>query len=64
MLRLWYKTKQNKILEENKLKQELKKITEEFGTVKIIKTKEVQTGQKKQAMVCFSKEREAQETIT
>ena len=37
---------------------------EEYETVKSIKIKEVQTGQKKQTMVCFSKEREAQETIT
>ena len=37
---------------------------EEYGTVKSIKIKEVQTGQKKHAMVCFSKEREAQEAIT
>ena len=37
---------------------------DEYGTVKSIKIKEVQTGQKKQAMVCFSKESEAQEAIT
>ena len=37
---------------------------EEYGTVKSIKIKEVQTGQKKQAMVCFLKERAAQEAIT
>ena len=36
----------------------------EYGTVKSIKIKEVQTAQKKQAMVCFSKERDAQEAIT
>ena len=37
---------------------------EKYGTIKRIKVKEVQTGQKKQAMVCFSKEREAQKAIT
>ena len=37
---------------------------EEYGTVKSIKIKEVQTGQKKQAMVCLSKESEIQEVIT
>ena len=37
---------------------------EKYGTIKRIKVKEVQTGQKKQAMVCFSKEREAQKDIT
>ena len=37
---------------------------EGYGTVKSIKIKEVQTGQKKQAMVCFLKERAAQEAIT
>ena len=37
---------------------------EEYGIVKSIKIKEAQTGQKKQAMVCYSKEREAQEAIT
>ena len=37
---------------------------EKYGTVKSIKIKQVQTGQKKEAMVCFSKEREAQKTIT
>ena len=37
---------------------------EKYGTIKRIKVKEVQTGQKKQAMVCFSKERQAQEAIT
>ena len=49
---------------ENLSPQELRKIMEEYGTVKIIKIKEVQTGQKKQAMVCFSKESEIQEVIT
>ena len=43
--------------------QELKRM-EEHGTVKSIKIKEVQTGQKTHAMVCFSREREAQEAIT
>ena len=37
---------------------------EKYGTIKRIKVKEVQTEQKKQAMVCFSKEREAQKAIT
>ena len=37
---------------------------DEYGTLKSIKIKEVQTGQKKQAMVCFSKESESQEAIT
>ena len=37
---------------------------EEYGTAKCIKIKEVQTGQKKQVMVCFSKESEGQEAIT
>ena len=37
---------------------------EKYGTIKRIKVKEVQTGQKKQAMVCFSNEREAQKAIT
>ena len=37
---------------------------EEYGIVKSIKIKELQTGQKKQVMVCFSKERETQEAIT
>ena len=44
---------------ENLSSKELKRIMEEYGTVKSIKIKEVQTGQKKQAMICFSKEREA-----
>ena len=35
----------------------------EYGTARITKIKEVQTGQKKQAMVCFSKQTEAQEAI-
>ena len=30
---------------------------EEYGTVKSIKIKEIQIGQKKQAMVCFSKKK-------
>ena len=37
---------------------------DEYGAVKSIKIKEVQTGQKKQAMVCFSKKSKAQEAIT
>ena len=37
---------------------------EEYGIVKNIKIKEIQTEQKKQAMVCFLKESEAQEAIT
>ena len=37
---------------------------EEYGTVKSIRIKEVEKGQKKQARVCFSKKREAQEAIT
>ena len=37
---------------------------EESGTIKSIKIKEIQTGQKKQAMVCFLKESETQEAIT
>ena len=37
---------------------------EEYGTVKSIKIKEIQIGQKKQAMVCFSKKSEAQEATT
>ena len=37
---------------------------EEYGTAKCVKIKEVQIGQKKQVMVCFSKESEAQEAIT
>ena len=49
---------------ENLNSEELKRIMEEYGTVKIIKIKEVQTRQKKRTMVCFSKEREAQEAIT
>ena len=40
---------------ENLNSEELKRMMEEYGTVKSIKIKEVQTGQKKQAMVCFSK---------
>ena len=36
---------------------------EEYGTVKSIKIKEVQTEPKTQAMVCFSKESEAEEAI-
>ena len=35
----------------------------EYETVRITKIKEVQTGQKKQAMVCFSKQTEAQDAI-
>ena len=49
---------------ENLNSEELKRIMEEYGTVKIIKIKEVQTGHKKQTMVFFSKERETQEAIT
>ena len=49
---------------ENLSSEELKRIMEEYGIVKSIKIKEAQTGQKKQAMVCYSKEREAQEAIT
>ena len=37
---------------------------QEYGIVKSIKIKELQIGQKKQVMVCFSKERETQEAIT
>ena len=44
---------------ENLNSQELRRIMEEYGPVKSIKIKEVQTGQKNQAMVCFSKESEA-----
>ena len=75
MLCLWYKRTQNKKIErklnifltykENLNTLELKSIIEEYdGTVKSIKIKEVQTKQKKQAMVCFSKESEAQKAIT
>ena len=49
---------------ENLNSEELKRIIEEYGTVKSIKIKEVQTEQKKQAMACFSKKREVQEAIT
>ena len=48
---------------ENLSSQELKRM-EEYRTVKSINIKEVQTGQKTHAMVCFSREREAQKTIT
>ena len=75
MLCLWYKRTQNKKIErklnifftykENLNTLELKSIIKEYdGTVKSIKIKEVQTKQKKQAMVCFSKEREIQKAIT
>ena len=75
MLCLWYKRTQNKKIErklnifltykENLNTLELKSIIKEYdGTVKSIKIKEVQTKQKKQAMVCFSKESEAQKAIT
>ena len=75
MLCLWYKRTQNKKIErklnifltykENLNTLELKSIIEEYvGTVKSIKIKEVQTKQKKKAMVCFSKESEAQKAIT
>ena len=40
---------------ENLSSEELKRIMEQYGIVKSIKIKKVQTGQKKQAMVCFSK---------
>ena len=74
MLRLWYKRTQIKECE-SKLNvfitikghissEELKRIMEEYETVKSIKIKEVQAGQKKQSMACFSKKRKAQETVT
>ena len=69
MLRMCYKRTQIKDCEsklnifiaykENLNIQELNRIMKEYGAVKSIKMKEVQTGQKKQAMVCFSKERKA-----
>ena len=69
MLRMCYKRTQIKDCEsklnifiaykENLNTQELNRIMKEYGAVKSIKMKEVQTGQKKQAMVCFSKERKA-----
>ena len=52
------------VFKENLSTQKLKRIIKEYETVKSNKIKEVQTGQKKQEMVCFSKKREAQEAIT
>ena len=49
---------------ENLSSQELNRIIEEYGTVKSIKIKAVQTGQKKKVTICFSKESEAQKAIT
>ena len=49
MLRLWCKSKLNIFItyKENLNTQELKRIMEEYGTVKSIKIKELQIGQKK-----------------
>ena len=75
MLRLCYKEEHTKkncesklnifiTFKENLSTQKLKRMIEEYETVKSIKIKEVLTGQEKQEMVCFPKEKEAQEAIT